>query len=178
PPLGATAEPRAPRRYPARNNAVRRSRVGRRRRRRLRLRWLVLLRHPERLGDRRRRGGISPQLDGVAAVVLFREIDELAVVRLAQQLLQLGGLERLIAGLQLVHRLMQLLRGNGALLSPESSEGLADKTERAVHRERTLALGRLPVFALASRATAPASPPPSPPPPAPAALPHPARGRP
>src|SRR5207249_8899714 len=59
-----------------------------------------------RLGSGR---GIA-QLHGIGAVVLLGEVDQLPVVRLAQQLLHLGWLDRLLVALDLGHGRAELLR--------------------------------------------------------------------
>src|SRR5207245_7624923 len=76
---------------------------------------------------------LGAQLHPVPAVLLLRQVDDLAVVGLAQQLLELGGLDRLaLALLQLVDRLAQLLGADRALLPAEAAERLFDQAEGAV----------------------------------------------
>src|SRR2546426_6752720 len=130
--FGASPEPcaaRGDRRDRARSSGG----IGWRRRGRSRLWRLVLL-----LADwhgsghrgcgRRGRDGCTPplgaQLHPVPAVLLLRQVDDLAVVGLAQQLLELGGLDRLaLALLQLVDRLAPIFRADRALLPPRAAEG-------------------------------------------------------
>src|SRR5207245_9434721 len=116
--------------------------IRRRRRRRLGLGRLVLLladgHEGGRRGERWRTGGggrrrFAAQLHLVAAVLLLRQVDDLAVVGLAQHLLELGGLERLaLALLQRVDSFAQLLGADRAFLPAEAAERLFDERDRAV----------------------------------------------
>src|SRR5207249_2897631 len=87
------------------------------------------------LGRRRR----VPQLHGVRSVVLFRQVDQLPVVRLAQQLLYLSRLDRRFVPLDLRHRLAELLRAHRAGLPAQPTDGLLDEAERAVQGKRAAA---------------------------------------
>ena len=124
-----------------------------------------------RLGHRRivrlvgvghgRRLGAAADLHGVGAIILFGKVDQLAVVRLAQELLNLGGLHRLLVALDLGHGLTQFLRAHRAGLSAQPADRLLDQAERAVEREPTTGgrcSGRLLRLAFLSAASATPSP--------------------
>jgi len=91
---------------------------------------------PRRVWRRRR----VPQLHGVRSVVLFGEVDQLAIVRLAQQLLHLSRLDRLFVALDLGHGLAELLRAHRAGLPAQATDGLFDEAEGAIEREGAAAL--------------------------------------
>jgi len=61
-------------------------------------------------------------------------------VRLAQQLLHLGRLDRLLVALDLGHGLAELLRAHRAGLSAQSTDSLFDEAESAVEGEGAAAL--------------------------------------
>src|SRR5205807_4226076 len=67
------------------------------------------------------------------------QVDQLPVVRLAQQLLYLSRLDRRFVPLDLRHRLAELLRAHRAGLPAQPTDGLLDEAERAVQGKRAAA---------------------------------------
>src|SRR5205814_8198827 len=81
-------------------------------------------------------------LDRVGAVIVLGEVDQLTVVRLAQQLLHLGRLDGLGIALDLGHGFAELFGAHRAGIAAQAADRLLDHAEGAVQRERTAALLR------------------------------------
>src|SRR5207247_374987 len=94
---------------------------------------------------------------------LLRQVDDLGVVRLAQQLGEPLDLERLcFTALELDHRLPQLVGAHGLVTATQARQRLFEQTERLTQREATAST---PCGSPAAPAFVAPSPPPSPPPP-------------
>src|SRR5438445_8154873 len=140
----AAAEPRAARRGGPCWAGRPHRRRGRRRRHR-RIVRLVEVARRDRLGGRRAGGGrgrerrgrtLLAELHGVGAVVLLREVDDLGVVRLSQQLGEALRVEWLRRGaLELDHGVPQLVSADRLLAAAQPREGLLEETVRLADRE-------------------------------------------
>src|SRR5206468_2060150 len=96
----------------------------------------------------------------VRPVALLRQVDDLGVVRLAQQLGEPLDLERLcFTALELDHRLSQLVGAHGLVTATQARQRLFEQTERLTQREATAST---PCGSPAAPAfVAPSPPPPS-----------------
>src|SRR5206468_1488820 len=117
-------------------------------------------------GSGHRGGRLLAELHLVRPVALLRQVDDLGVVRLAQQLGEPFDLERLcFAALELDHRLPQLVGAHGLVTATQARQRLFEQTERLTQREATAST---PCGSPAAPAfVAPSPPPPPPPPPLP-----------
>src|SRR5205807_1887545 len=79
-------------------------------------------------------------LDRVGAVIVLGEVDQLTVVRLAQQLLHLGRLDGLGIALDLGHGFAELFGAHRAGFAAQAADRLLDHAEGTVQRERAAAL--------------------------------------
>src|SRR5207249_2423585 len=87
-------------------------------------------------GSGHRGGRLLAELHLVRPVALLRQVDDLGVVRLAQQLGEPLDLERLcFTALELDHRLPQLVGAHGLVTATQARQRLFEQTERPTPRE-------------------------------------------